>query len=189
MRIVAGEHRGRRLEAPKGKTVRPTSSLAREALFNVLSHGRFAAEGNPVAGATVLDAFAGSGANGLEALSQGAAHAVFMESNKAALAALRENVAALGEGARSDVITCDVRFPPRARRACGLVIMDPPYGEDLAAPALTALRAAGWMAPNALVAVEMAKGESFTPPEGFTLLDTRHYGKAQIVFLEAHPAA
>src|SRR6202048_5190761 len=73
MRIVGGKHRGRRLLAPPGDNVRPTSDRAREALFDILLHGRLAADGIPFAGAAVLDAFAGTGALGLEALSRGAA--------------------------------------------------------------------------------------------------------------------
>src|SRR5579864_8012787 len=97
MRIVGGRHRGRRLIAPPGDTVRPTSDRAREALFNILSHGDFAAAGLPFADRPVLDAFAGTGALGLEALSRGASAAAFIESERPALAALRHNLAALGE--------------------------------------------------------------------------------------------
>ncbi len=93
MRIVGGSHRGRRLAAPPGDAVRPTSDRAREAMFDILSHGAFAAEGPPFADAAVLDAFAGTGAFGLEALSRGAAEAVFIENDRAALAALRHNIA------------------------------------------------------------------------------------------------
>jgi len=185
MRIVAGRHKGKALTAPAGSGVRPTSSLSRESLFNVLLHGRFAAADDPLAGATVLDAFAGSGANGLEALSRGAGHAVFMESDADALTALKRNVQALGEGGRSDILRADVLHPPAASQACTIAILDPPYRAGLAAPALAALAARGWLAPGALVVVETAKGESLTPPEGFATLDARTYGKARLVFLRA----
>src|SRR5271168_228418 len=101
MRIAAGRHRGRRLLAPPGETVRPTSDRARQALFNILSQGHLAAEGVPFAGAAVLDAFAGTGALGLEALSRGAAEAVFFEQDPEALAVLRKNAASLGGTART----------------------------------------------------------------------------------------
>src|SRR6202048_5181398 len=104
LRIVGGVHRGRRLIAPAGEAVRPTSDRAREALFNILSHGRFAADGIPFAGAAVLDAFAGTGALGLEALSRGAAEIVFFERDREALAILRRNVAMLGKGDRARVV-------------------------------------------------------------------------------------
>ena len=113
MRIVGGRHRGRRLLAPPGDTVRPTSDRAREALFNILSHGRLAAGGVPLAGAAVLDAFAGTGALGLEALSRGAAEAVFIERDPEAIAVLRRNVAALGESAHAEIVPGDAARPPR----------------------------------------------------------------------------
>src|SRR5690348_188254 len=101
MRIVGGRHRGRRLFAPPGESVRPTSDRAREALFNILSHGSFAVRGSPFAGFPVIDAFAGTGALGLEALSRGASEAAFIENGRDALAALRRNIDALGEGDRA----------------------------------------------------------------------------------------
>src|SRR5437764_9747309 len=107
MRIVAGMHRGRRLLAPPGDSVRPTSDRAREALFNILTHGRFATAGSPFAERPVLDAFAGTGAIGLEALSRGASEAAFIENSREALGTLRRNVAALGEEERAEIIAGD----------------------------------------------------------------------------------
>jgi 16S rRNA (guanine966-N2)-methyltransferase len=183
MRIVAGRHRGRRLLSPPGGTVRPTSDRAREALFNVLSHGEFAAAGIPFADATVLDAFAGTGALGLEALSRGAAEAVFIEQDREALAFLRKNIEALGEEARARVIAGDATRPPHAPSRCAVVFLDPPYRSGLAAPALKALAAAGWLVPNALAVIELAAREHFAPPPGFTILDERVYGAARLAFL------
>src|SRR5713226_204537 len=114
MRIVGGSHRGRRLAAPAGEAVRPTSDRAREALFNILSHGDFAAAGLPFADRPVLDAFAGTGALGLEALSRGASAVAFIEIEREALAALRRNVAALGESERAYIVAGDATRPPRA---------------------------------------------------------------------------
>ena len=183
MRIVAGRHRGRRLLAPPGETVRPTSDRAREALFNILSHGRLAADGAPFAEAAVLDAFAGTGALGLEALSRGAAAAVFIEQAREALAILRRNIAALGEDTRARVVPGDATRPPRAPSACALVFLDPPYRSGLAAAALGALDAAGWLAPEALAVVELAAREELGPPTEFLLLDERVYGAARLIFL------
>ena len=190
MRIVAGRHRGRRLLAPPGEKVRPTGDRAREALFNILSHGQLAAEGIPFAGAAVLDAFAGTGALGLEALSRGAAEAAFIEQDREALATLRQNIAALGEGGRARVVSSDATRPPRASSACTLVFLDPPYRSGLAAAALTALDAAGWLTPDAVAVVELAARERLAPPAGFNLVDERVYGAARLVFLhrETKPA-
>src|SRR6266581_9595084 len=117
LRIVGGSHRGRRLIAPPGEAVRPTSDRARESLFNILSHGNFAASGLPFADKPVLDAFAGTGAFGLEALSRGASAAAFIESERDALTALRRNIAALDEGDRAHIVAGDATRPPRATMA------------------------------------------------------------------------
>ena len=183
MRIVAGRHRGRRLLAPPGETVRPTSDRAREALFNILSHGQLAAEGIPFAGAAVLDAFAGTGAVGLEALSRGAGEAAFIEQDREALATLRQNIAALGEDVHSRIVSGDAPRPPRAPSAYALAFLDPPYRSGLAPAALTALDGAGWLAPESLAVIELAAREELTLPAGFFLLDERVYGVARLLFL------
>jgi 16S rRNA (guanine966-N2)-methyltransferase len=182
VRIIAGKHKGRALTAPEGRAVRPTSDRAREALFDILAHGRF--DESPVfIDAQVLDAFAGTGALGLEALSRGAAHATFIENDRTALAALRANIAVLREEKSTAILPADALHPPRAGRAATLAFLDPPYGDDLAAPALTALAAAGWFAPAALVVVEVAARQNLAAPAGFTLLEERRYGAARLVFL------
>jgi 16S rRNA (guanine966-N2)-methyltransferase len=184
MRIVGGRHRGRALQAPPGAAVRPTGDRAREALFNILAHRGWGEGGGPAyAGITVLDAFAGTGALGLEALSRGAERAFFVENDRTALETLRRNIAGLGEQARARVIAADATAPPAASAACGLVFLDPPYRSGLAAPALAALDARGWLAPGAVCVVETATKENFAPPSGFTLLDERRYGAARLSFL------
>jgi 16S rRNA (guanine966-N2)-methyltransferase len=183
MRIVGGKHRGRRLLAPPGDNVRPTSDRAREALFDILSHGRFAADGIPFAGAAVLDAFAGTGALGLEALSRGAAEVVFFERDPEALAILRRNVASLGESARAEILACDATRPPRAGLRCAVAFLDPPYRSGVAAAALSAIAAAGWLAAHALAVIEVGAREELVPPAGFAHLDGRVYGAARLVFL------
>jgi 16S rRNA (guanine966-N2)-methyltransferase len=183
MRIVGGRHRGRRLLAPPGDSVRPTSDRAREALFNILSHGRLAASGLPFAEAAVLDAFAGTGALGLEALSRGAAEAIFIERDRDALATLRRNIETLGETARGRIVPGDATRPPRSTVACAVAFLDPPYRSGLAVPALAALAAAGWLTPDALVVIETAAREELPGGDGFTLLDERVYGAARLVLL------
>jgi 16S rRNA (guanine966-N2)-methyltransferase len=188
LRIVGGVHRGRRLIAPSGEAVRPTSDRAREALFNILSHGRFAAEGLPFADRPVLDAFAGTGALGLEALSRGASAAAFIENGREALAALRHNVAALGEEDRVHVVAGDATRPPRAALMCTVALLDPPYRSGLAAPALSALAKAGWLLPDALAIVEVAAREELPVQAGFAVIDERVYGAARLVFLRYNGA-
>jgi len=185
MRIEAGAHKGTKLIVPEGEDVRPTSDRARQAIFNMLIH-RFDA----VEGARVLDAFAGSGALGLEALSRGAESLVAMELARPALDALKHNITACHENARALVFASDALKPAAAKMhpkfaPCSLIFLDPPYSKDLIAPALTALSAAGWLAPNALIVAEMAARDAV--PEGKTLSveDERRYGKAKIVFLRS----
>jgi 16S rRNA (guanine966-N2)-methyltransferase len=184
MRIVAGRHKGRRLVAPEGLAVRPTGDRTREALFDILVQGGLG-DGERLEGARVLDAFAGTGALGLEALSRGAAQVTFLESQPAALAALRRNVAVLEEAERATVLRADVLRPPPAVAPCALVLMDPPYNQGMGPPALAALLATGWLAPGALAVVELMAKEPFDPPPGFELQDERKYGKTRLVFLRA----
>lgn len=189
MRIVAGSHRGRAIVAPPGSALRPTADRVRESVFNVLVHGGAGLGGEDhVAGARVLDGFAGTGAMGLEALSRGAGHATLMENDLTALEFCRANVRALGEAARATVLGGDCLAPVRAAGPCSLVFLDPPYRSGLAAPALEALRAAGWIAPGAVCIVELGAREKFDPPAGFLVLDERRYGAARVVFLRAGEA-
>ena len=179
MRIVAGRFRGRRLAAPAGLAVRPTAERTREALFDVLARGG----SDSLDDMEVLDAFAGTGALGLEALSRGARQVTFMESQATALAALKTNVDKLAVGDLCRVVKADVLRPPRAGSAVGLVLMDPPYGQGLAEPALSALVEAGWIDHASLTVVELMAKEPFDPPAGFSQSDQRKYGQARLVFL------
>lgn len=183
MRIVAGRHRGRSLLSPQGAATRPTSDRVRQALFDMLWHAPWAGR-ERVEGARVLDAFAGTGALGLEALSRGAARAAFIEQDRTALAALRANIATLREEGATRVIAGDATKPPRAEAPCTLVFLDPPYGKALVPRALSALDAAGWIAPGALVVAEVAKAEPLEVP-GFEPVAERAHGAARLVFLRA----
>ncbi len=184
MRIVAGRHRGRSLKTPDDLAVRPTADRTREALFNILTGGKLSEEGaKRLPGARVLDAFAGTGALGLEALSRGAAEATFMENFAPAIEICRANIKALGEAENAELLACDVLHPRPAPAPCDLVFLDPPYNQGFAELALVALKKAGWIAPEALVSVELMKSEPFAAPEGFGELDARTYGKAKLVFL------
>jgi 16S rRNA (guanine966-N2)-methyltransferase len=186
MRIIAGKHRGRKLAAPEGDAVRPTSDRAREALFDILAHGRFA-EGNACMDAMVLDAFAGTGAFGLEALSRGARRASFIERDRTARAMLQQNIATLGETLNAVVLSGDAARPPRATGPCSLVFLDPPYDEDIDDLSLKALAQTGWIADEALVIVEISSLKELAALEKFTALDERQYGAAKFVFLRYNP--
>ncbi|WP_270939140.1 16S rRNA (guanine(966)-N(2))-methyltransferase RsmD [Falsiroseomonas oryzae] len=183
LRIVAGRHRGRRLLAPEGATTRPTAERVRQALFDMLWHAPWAGR-EAVEGARVLDAFAGTGALGLEALSRGATYATFIEQDRAALAALRRNIEALREQPATRVIPGDATRPPRAEAPCSLLFLDPPYAKDLVPRALAALAAGGWVAPGALVVAEVGRDETLDLP-GYSVLAEREHSAARLVVLRA----
>ncbi|MDR2514320.1 MAG: 16S rRNA (guanine(966)-N(2))-methyltransferase RsmD [Christensenellaceae bacterium] len=172
MRIIAGAHRGRKLQGPPGETTRPTLGRAREALFSIL--------GAALPGAMVLDAFAGSGALGLEALSRGAAFCCFCEQDPAALGALRANIAALRFECSSGLCPGDFFLAlPRFRRESprfSLAFLDPPYASGLLEPSLSALRD-GILAPGALVVCEAERGTALCLPPGFEQVTERVYGR------------
>ena len=150
MRVIAGELGGRRIRAPGGKTTRPTSDRVREALFAMLGD---------VAGARVLDLFAGSGALGIEALSRGAVDAVFVERDAAALQALRANLDSLGLAApsararRSDALA-QLRSARRRKETYDLIFIDPPYARRATGGQSSRRRSSRCSQPAARVIVE-----------------------------------
>ena len=181
MRIIPGAWRGRRLHAPPGAATRPTADRVRQAMFDMLMHAPWGGA-ERLAGAAVLDAFAGTGALGLEALSRGAGSAVFLEPDPAARAAIARNIAACDAGARARVLSASALAPPPGA-PCALVFLDPPYGQAMLIPALAALAGAGWLAPGALVVAESARAEPRPPsPSDLAaeLLAERTHGGARI---------
>jgi 16S rRNA (guanine966-N2)-methyltransferase len=181
MRVVGGSLRGRTLAAPKSQSIRPTADRLREALFNILVH----AYDNPIAGARVLDLFAGTGALGIEALSRGAAFALFVDDGAEARALLRENVATLGLGGTSRIFRREATKlgPAHPVEPFSLAFLDPPYGKGLAEQALASARAGGWLVPDALIVVEEAKKSAFAAPEGFSEIERRSYDDTEFVVL------
>lgn len=179
MRIIAGRHRGRRLETPEGRAIRPTSDRAREALFSMLEH-RLA---GGIAGKRVADIFAGTGALGLEALSRGAAHVTFVENNPESLALLGRNIRTLGLDGASEILRQDARKLRDAAAPCDLILMDPPYGKGLAAPALQRLLEKNWIGAGTLAVVETDAREELATPGGLTVREDRKVGKTRFRFL------
>lgn len=179
MRIVAGAWRGRTLLAPAGSATRPTADRVRQALFDMLLHAPWGGR-DRVEDVRVLDGFAGTGALGLEALSRGAASATFMEQDRAALRALRSNVAACRAQDRAVVLAVDVLAAP-AGQPCGLVFLDPPYGQGLVPLAMARLSAMGWLAADALVVAEIGRDEALAGLG--PILAEREHGAAKVVIL------
>jgi len=183
MRIVGGDLRGRPLATPRDHAIRPTTDRAREAVFNVLAHGYT----DRLAGARVLDLFAGTGALGIEALSRGASHCVFIEESAQGRGLIRDNVEAFGLQGRTKIFRRDATQLGHVGtiQPFGLLFADPPYGKGLGELALRSARDGGWLSPRALCVVEEAAAAPFGPVEGFAILDERSYGETVIRFLEA----
>ena len=176
MRIIAGQWRGRIIKAPAGDTTRPTADRTRETLFSMLASRLGSFED-----LRVMDLFAGSGALGLEALSRGAAQCTFVEQDRAAIDALRANVAALGaKGA--DVRAQSALAMGPALQAADLVLMDPPYHSAAGGVALDKLARLGWIGPATWVSVETSRRDDLTA-KGYVTEATRDVGKARLHIL------
>ncbi|MFW6081367.1 MAG: 16S rRNA (guanine(966)-N(2))-methyltransferase RsmD [Desulfosalsimonas sp.] len=180
MQIIGGRYKGRKLFAPPGRKTRPTSGKVREAVFNICA--------SLVPDARVADLFAGTGAMGIEALSRGAKHAVFVEADREAAGLIKRNLAACGAEDRSAVLCLDLLRGPQALAgmdsAFDLVFMDPPYNSQALAPSLEVLVKSGALARGAVVVIEHQPAEPV--PEGIAELevfDCRRYGKTLVSFM------
>lgn len=161
--------------------LRPTTDRVRESLFNVLQSGRF---GTPVAGARVLDLFAGTGALGLEALSRGADHVTLVDDGRKAQSLIRENIDKCRAREATTLIKRDAtKLGDCSDAPYDLIFLDPPYGKGLGERALSAASSGGWLAPSALIVWE--EGTALTPPAGYEMLDQRRYGDTWITLLKA----
>jgi 16S rRNA (guanine966-N2)-methyltransferase len=179
MRIIAGSHRGRPIAAPDDERIRPTADRIRESLFNILRVrlGAFS-------GKRVLDGFAGTGALGLEALSRGADFTAFIDNDRKSLDLCRHNAATLGLADKAGFHLIDfTRMPVTGIGVFDLVLLDPPYGKGLGAIALSALRVSACLAPGALAVIEADKAQPEAIPPGFSLVDSRDYGRTRIMLL------
>lgn len=179
MRIIAGEWRGRRLSAPRGEATRPTADRTRETLFNMLASRLGSFEELSVA-----DLFAGSGALGLEALSRGAAHCLFVEEGGEAVKTLGQNVAALGAQPRATVRQGSVMALGPAKQPTDLILLDPPYGTGAAAVALDRMLRLGWIGSASWIAVETGADET-VKVGGLEIQAERKVGKAKLTLLRA----
>ncbi len=180
MRIVAGAFRGRALASlGKGDAaahLRPTSDRVRESLFSMLTHR------DVIAGARVLDLFAGTGALGLEALSRGSDSAVFVDNGRTALGLIQKNVNLCRVADRVKILRQDaIKLGTHDAAPFDLVFLDPPYGKNLGAPALVAALAGGWLAKDATIVWEEGTDQSL--PDGFIVLDQRRFGQTRIAIL------
>ncbi|WP_439471354.1 16S rRNA (guanine(966)-N(2))-methyltransferase RsmD [Brevundimonas sp.] len=184
MRIVAGSLKGRAITTPEGQNTRPTSDRARQAIFNVLEHAAWA---EPLEGARVIDLYAGSGALGYEAISRGAAFALFVEIEDEARGAIRENADAWGLMGRTRVhrrSATDLGVRPGSDgEAFDIAFLDPPYRKGLGEQTLARLLEGAWLKPGATVVFERGSDEPEIETPGYERLDARDYGAARVLFL------
>lgn len=181
MRIIAGKFRGKQLKSPDGTDIRPTSDRVRESLFSILASRL----GPNFDGLRVLDLFAGTGALGLEAMSRGASHVVFVDSGVEARGIIRDHIESFGLGGQSKLLRRDAtelgpidRFKP-----FDLIFIDPPYAQQLGEKALVSISTHSWMAPGATIVLEERKDVEVELPENFTVQDQREYGSTVITIL------
>ena len=163
---------------------RPTMDRVRESIFNMLAHTDLGNDADCVQDAFVLDAFAGSGALGLEALSRGAKFIYFFDKNTRALATVRENAWSFGEAETTKIMKVDATNPPSAPQAMNLVLLDPPFGKNLVALSLPSLLKAGWIDQNTTIVAEIAAREELKLPENFIILHEKIYGTAHVFFIK-----
>lgn len=184
MRIVGGRFRAKKIETLEGLETRPTSDRTRESLFNILENRSFD-RGFSLRGARVLDAFAGTGAFALEALSRGAAHATAIEKNEACVRLIARNAKGIADGANFKLTRGDACDPGRAREEMDLIFLDPPYQAGLYLPCLKALVKQAWVGSKTLCVLEMSSKAvaDFAIPDGFVELDRRKYGASTLLFI------
>lgn len=175
MRIIAGSYKGYTLKVPNSLKTRPTSDRARETIFNILNN--YVDEYTEL---KVLDIFAGSGALGLEALSRGASTATFIEIDHDAINKIYDNINHLKVDDLCKVLRLDGRRLPAAYKKFNLIFMDAPYNKELTEKALKELVEKEWIAPNALIVIEVSTNENFSLPPSFIFLNERRIGLAQV---------
>jgi 16S rRNA (guanine966-N2)-methyltransferase len=194
MRIIGGRCRGKKLASPGEEGggeahLRPTSDRVRESLFNLLTHGDYGDPPLPE-GRRVLDLFAGTGALGLEALSRGAARAVFIDDFATARALIRQNVDTLGVIGQIKIWRRDAtRLGPCRGGPFDLIFADPPYGLELGAKALASAHQGGWITPGAVIVLEHAAAENAPEADWLTCVDERRYGETAITIFRAEGIA
>ncbi|HEX5257333.1 MAG TPA: 16S rRNA (guanine(966)-N(2))-methyltransferase RsmD [Sphingomicrobium sp.] len=177
MRIIAGEWRGRRIEAPPGLATRPTADRVRETLFSMLVSRLGSFEGLRVA-----DLFAGSGALGLEALSRGAASATFVDSDPQAVTAIRRNAEELGASGRVQLVACSALALPRSEQPFDLVFADPPYAPGAGNSVVHSVVDSGWLRHGGWLSMETSGNDDVDPGE--LVLDcARRAGRAKLTLL------
>lgn len=182
MRIIAGKAKGKKLLFPPPEITRPTSDRAKEALFSILE-AKLTEKGIAFSQINFLDAFAGSGAIGLEALSRGVKYVVFVEKNPIAIDCIHKNLNALKLNERADIYT-DLFLLPKAKAPFSVVFLDPPYAKNLVSPAIVYLQNKNWIGKNTICVAETEIKDNLNQIPNLLLEDVRKYGRAKFLFFE-----
>lgn len=183
MRVITGKYKGRKLSPPADTSIRPTSDRTRESIFNLLMHGQFG--GTQIIGQRVADICCGTGALGIEALSRGAAHCVFVDNSKAGVELARTNATTLKAHGDASFILSDATRLPKVAEPCALIMLDPPYDTNITARVAESLLANGWVKKGSIFVSEVRFTTDIEKLPGFTLLLEREYGKTKILIWEA----
>ncbi|MBP2463575.1 MULTISPECIES: 16S rRNA (guanine(966)-N(2))-methyltransferase RsmD [unclassified Rhizobium] len=186
MRIVGGEFRGRTLATPKTSAIRPTIDRTRESLFNIIGH----VYPQALDGTRVIDLFAGTGAVGLEAVSRGCRHALFVENGVEGRGLLWENIDAFGLHGRARILRRDATKlgPVGTLEPYNFLFADPPYGQKLGEGALFAAHVGGWLVPGALAILEERADVTVEVDPAYKLLESRTFGDTRMDFFRYEPA-
>ncbi len=191
MRVIGGIHRGRKLIPPRGDAIRPTTDRMRETIFNILSHYPAGVSGirglaaiNGLAGARVLDVFAGTGAMGIEALSRGACHATFFDRDRKALQLVKKNIALLGLEDISTIKSVTAPRFPSSKDSHDIIFLDPPYRLDIIPEVIHGLKENGYLAGNCMIIAEYPSGRLLEFPDYLSIYKEKSCGEAHISFLK-----
>jgi 16S rRNA (guanine966-N2)-methyltransferase len=184
MRIIGGQLKGSNLISPDGINLRPTTDRVKESIFNILLHG---INDFNMENIEVMDIFCGTGALGLEAISRGARHSVFIDFDSDAIKIARQNAWSMGLDDKITMLKLDAQYlakPPKVVKSpASLVFLDPPYNKGLVYSTLLGLKSKGWLKQKALCVVEVAAREIPDFPKEFYILNERIYGLTRIFFL------
>ena len=182
MKILSGKYKGKEIKSPTGRDIRPTLARIRESIFNILIH-RFDLVFNEL---IILDLFAGSGSFGLESISRGSDHTIFVDNNISSIKCINDNLARLGVVDKFTLIESDVvefGFNKNLLGGVNLAFLDPPYSKNLIADSLLYISQNGYLNKDALVVIELARGKILDIVDGFSWEHEVSHGKTSVIFL------
>ena len=194
MRITAGDLKGKEVLSKKNeKTIRPTSGRVREAIFNLLKHGKFLQwdemeEDNILKGKNVVDIYSGTGILGFEAISRGAGSVTLIDKNDISLSLAKKTAEKFGLENQVNYLKANATNLPVANLKADIVFMDPPYDKNLVKPTMKSLVNAGWLNENAIIVAEHSKKENLKSWRPFDMVDQRKYNNTSVtIFRCPHP--